>query len=863
MRLPLLALACAALGITVWLFRFDGSPQLSAPPDPPATALSADAERLRPAGPAAIRVMAEESDPAPTDQPGSVEWSDRDLVSSIRILVLGPGRSPWSGATVFLAPTSGSDGVADGALEQQAVTAADGTATLATPESGRFTLHAEAPGHASPAAQAVVPGSSIVLLLHAIAGLDGILLDDLSGAPISGGLLLYENDRGVLDGQSGRDGRFHLSGLTQAGGRLEVLAAGYAAQKVWIEPHADLLSIRMQPAALLRGRLVDEEDRPVPGAAVRLLADRSIGTRRRQLVLDETSSAGDGTFQLAFGADEAEVVAEHPLALAASRWFDGVPEEAIEITLRRVAALVGRVETEDGRPLPGARLQLLGVGASGANQRLARSDATGSFRFDWVERGALRIAVWHPQATPSVIAWSHPGAGEPLIVQLAPAAGLRGSVRRQDGQPAPFATITLDAADPALLRASRQSGPLRADRDGRFEVRPIAPGSYFLRAELGAALSGDTPITVTAAGSHEILLTLDDAAITGVVVDADDRPIVAAEVVADAKVDERRLHDEATTDAEGRFRLSRYSPGQSITLRAEAEGFLRGDLEFTVQAGQPELRLALQPACDLRGRVVDAETARPIERFAIEVESAAGTGEETSTRKRAFLTADGSFRFEDFAAGTASVTVKADGYFRAGPQQIDIGPTVAPVTLRLHQAGEVIGRVIDGARRPLSGTFVSLTPKAGNAGEPAPRARKSRVRDDGGFRVREVTPGHYLLRVGQADAPEIEREIDVGLGITDVFDLTITRLGGIDLQVIGRSGRAVGKCDVVVEGRGLGTRRIARTADDGRVLIEPLLADEYDLTCADAHATVVVTSGTRSAAQLELPVSPSTDEVEK
>ena len=433
---------------------------------------------------------------------------------------------------------------------------------------------------------------------------------------------------------------------------------------------------------------------------------------------------------------------------------------------------------------------------------------------------------------------------------------LRGIARWPDGAPAGGALVSVGRTDRLLRRVSRLTERSRADGAGRFRWSPVAAGAWSIEAELGDARSPVAVVDVGEGGVVEVELVLDQALFELRFVDDASLPIVGVDVRARSSTRSGSLREHGVSDEEGRVLLSRFESGESLALVCEHRDFVRAAVDLVVEPRPAVIRL--ERAWALEGRVVDALTARPVERFSLEV-TVTDDGDRSSTRKRGFLAPDGRFRFEGFSAGDASVEVVADGYFRLGPEAVSVGPGVAPAHLAVRPSAWLTARVVDSAQRPLVGIFARLLPSVQAGEDPALRPRRSRTRDDGVFRIRELEPGEYRLVIGADDEPLFERDVHLGVGMTELAQIEIARLGSLEVRVHDAAGEPVDEADVIVEGTGLGARQIVETDEDGVCVIGSLLADDYVVSCGDEESRVTVTAAARAVAQIHLAKPPEED----
>ena len=257
-------------------------------------------------------------------------------------------------------------------------------------------------------------------------------------------------------------------------------------------------------------------------------------------------------------------------------------------------------------------------------------------RHIWLGAGALAFA-----AASAVAARSWPWGS-------APSSSLAGIVRSAEGRPI--------AA--ALVCASRSSWAARRDlpiacthRDvtGNYALSELALGRYVVAAAADGYVAG------AARGAGTVLLTEGDqqkgldieliaggARVSGSVRRADGTPIAGARLRI-ARFESPRLELELMSDEHGAFSVS--MPKGAFAIGARAKGLAPTDSYGVAPA--PSTELVLEPASELRGRVVRAatESRSQVSRCA---------RSRTCHSRITWATSDarGDFAFSDLASGS-------------------------------------------------------------------------------------------------------------------------------------------------------------------------------------------------------------------
>lgn len=852
--IPLLALIAAATA-TWLLLASDPPPQERALPQArlaaePVRGAAAPAPELQDA-PARTEVVADEPELEP--EAATLALGPEALVGAIEARVVDGAGRPVAGARVALAAAAGAAGDVED-TERAADTA--GVARFLVPAAGAFRLRAFAPGFLSRAVEPVVAGDAVELALAPEVQLAGLVLDDATSRPLAGALLLLESDGAVQAARSGDDGRFEFSPDSLRPALLEVLAFGRERERCAVVPGGEPLAIRMRAGGQLAGTVRDAATgSAVPYAEVTARARRKAGGARFTVLLAEARADGSGRFELDGVPEEGVEIAAAAAGYAdAGVLLDEPHAGALELELARAGELAGRISLHDGAPAAGARVQLLGLDVFAASARKARAGADGTFRIERVRPGQpFRVVASHPDGSPVELELAGPPA-EPLAIALPPPTRVRGRVRHPGGAPGAFALVYVEAEDPELQRAGRAPRCVRCGADGTFRVDGLGPGTWHFTAETAEAQSGEQRVEIASAQDNDLTLVLAEAAaVAGRVEDPLGQPLAAAHVRAyrrGPEGDAGALVAERLTAADGSFRCAGLAPDQAVVLRAEADGYEAAELGVAAPF-PPAVVLRLAPLAALSGRVVDAATGAPVERFSVRVEGS-GDGESPGwTKKQTFLSPDGSFRLEELLHSAAALRVRAAGYREAGPFAVDLAAAArgAPLLVRLEHAAEVTGRVVARGGAPLSGVRVYAT-AAGKAPD-APPLQATRTREDGTFRLRDLEPGDIELRAGDPSAPDLSlppRRVDAG--VIELGELVVPASGSLAIELRAVRASAVSGRVVTIAGTRTRTRLEVATGATGAAAVPALLPDSYVIECADARAAVELEDGERAAVRL-------------
>ncbi len=349
-----------------------------------------------------------------------------------------------------------------------------------------------------------------------------------------------------------------------------------------------------------------------------------------------------------------------------------------------------------------------------------------------------RILVLHPDFLEKVIPVSRKwivrdGTVDAGTIRLERGLTISGRVLRSDGSPAAGARVAL-AFDRKAMRYQDQPGALRmtrADGKGRFLLRGIDPSWHHLVLgcweEMGIPL--EKPVDP---GGRDLVLTLRlpstkglklsvtvlEAAggtplpgSVGLLFGTDDPGLSVPLARAQAGRDGRILFQGLPA---GEFQLVVVPPDQAGKIGSWSPP--PWSFRKTVAAGT-SLACRLDPPAGIRGRVTDALTGRPVERFRLEAHPSwswfgkayrerFGHPDSPSLSGDRYRR-DGLFRLPTLRAGEWKLFVCANGYHPA-EKEIAVKPGGGPeVRFELQPAsGTLSGVAVDSSGTPLEGALV-------------------------------------------------------------------------------------------------------------------------------------------------------------
>lgn len=609
--------------------------------------------------------------------------------------------------------------------------------------------------------------------------LDGARLRLL--AEPAGGAPAARTPSPAAEAHSRTDGRFELVDAGPGPFRLEVERAGFVplviagvAGVAGLVARAgrdladvELGDLRLEAGVTLAGRVLDEGEEPVAGAAIE--AHPAAGGEPRR-----AASGEDGAFALADlpPGERLAVTVRHPDFATARLPEVEVSPAPLDIVLRAGATVSGRVVDGAGRGVGEAVLLVAPDGdpprgespgaeadADTAEQQAVEPD--GRFTVRGLPAGRVTLRATAPGYREARLVGIEVAPDAPLEgVELAleQAAVLIGSVRAADGAPLPGARVS-------LVRGEADDAPFAAavaDDAGAFRIEGLEPGPVRAEAEHPGHRRAARPLDLTLGENRVDLVLGQGLAVAGRVVDDAGAPVGGAEVAVEAAPG--ALGSRSTrSGADGSFRLAGLEPGP-LALTARGDGFVPARLELELGAEPVEgLEVRLARGGAVAGRLLGLAAA-DLERVEV-----AAFAPDRGTRA-GVVEPGGLYRIEGLSSGDWTVAAGAGARQARGRVRIDGGE--AELDLDFGSGLRLAGRVRVGGR-PLAGAEVTL---AGTAGQGLAATSTGAA---GEFELTGLAAGPYRLRVaeprgGFSHEQTVELDADRELAL----DLAAERVAG-------------------------------------------------------------------------------------
>ncbi len=431
-----------------------------------------------------------------------------------------------------------------------------------------------------------------------------------------------------------------------------------------------------------------------------------------------------------------------------------LPDE-FEIKLSQGVELGGIVTDEAGKPVSGAVVSFdatlniqFGEGAplavrvwrTHAGDQLAVTDAAGNWRarylYPTVRWAELRIH--HPDfadfsgSTELATAMQAEGRGTRLEYDqllgrrarfvMTEGETATGRVVGEDGQP--ISGVAIHCAEPSPdsgggASALRGQRVVRSDADGRFQMAHVPSRAVVWWIQE----TGRAPVVVSrsakAPNNPIELIVGPGRTVSGVVVDKEGNPISGAAVALIHGAGWGGVDWATTTDARGRF-IWDHAPAKKFQLEIANDGYLTGRFNANAE-GTSETTITLEKTMKITGRVIDARTKRPVERFLIRWLDRDDPRQLGSSAASVIPGSNGAYALDlgrlyartwgGGYAGVCAFRIEADGYASTdSPKFTSRAGHVADASydIELNPVPQIVGTVTDAAGNPARGAQVAL-----------------------------------------------------------------------------------------------------------------------------------------------------------
>ena len=596
----------------------------------------------------------------------------------------------------------------------------------------------------------------------------GVVRDD-QGRPVEGALVRARDRQDERGGVTDSEGRYLLHLSSENERRLRVFAPGYAQSTFTIDAREpgeiQAPDVVLAPELRIRGRVVDEDGKPLAGARV---------APTYPYFSEAATSAADGTFELGTIASEGYLALEVSLdgyissrqqierESFGARGSSDARTQPIELRLARGTRVTGRVLDARGAPVWGAWISV-GPSQYVSASIQAFSERDGSFALEQVPLGpqtlwASRLG-FAQHVTPIEVSAEFVNTIE---LRLEEGHFLGGIVLDENGEPLPWALVYADDAesspDDAIDGFQTYSGP-----DGRFRIEGLPPIAIMLGALAKDRSRLEQTVTELDRDDVELRMTRS-AAFAGRVVDAvTGAPVRSFVVRVGFPAEQLRgsalngipaewFRGVAFDDPQGRWLLEDdLEADRAAAIQIEAQGYAPVTLDavFTAHDPDPDANVVrLVSGTLVRGRVVERESGAPVVgarvRRVTERVPFATLDDSGEPVPEAHTDAAGRFELRDVPTGSMGLVVEHPDWVVAddGPFEVT---GVAPVErwIELGKGATLRGRLLGARGAPLPGERVSVSCLDGIERN---RERATTTDAQGGYELPGLSSGEYHVR---------------------------------------------------------------------------------------------------------------------
>lgn len=461
---------------------------------------------------------------------------------------------------------------------------------------------------------------------------------------------------------------------------------------------------------------------PVPQAEVVV----RLGRQRERRVTDD-----QGRLHLDFGVEEPDdlVLTASKEGFAGTRafWYRrhyalGIPP-TFTLPLDAGTSIGGVVQNESGQPIPDVKvhLELDGVNvdkghavySSMADRGIVKTDANGRWRCDVMppQFDQLTVYLEHPdyisetqvgqRSTPPIAKLRDFSS----VMVLKRGLTVSGTVRNQQGEPVANASVSRDPNK----RVVSKYQDVRTDAQGRFEFRNVPPGQAVITVEAKGYAPSLAKLDLTMQPASLDLQLEPGHTIRVRVVDPQGKPLEGVWAWSRHWRGFATFMHEAKTDKDGRFAMGS-APRDEVRFEMGKEGYFQ-IWDQPITAGT-EVVLTLKPVLRVRGKVMDADTGRPITRFQM-VPGFGRKGAEPYWDRMHAKTMPGS-EYEctfNFPRDGYLIRIEAEGYAPAVSPTYSGEEGTVSFDFRLKYGGPqagIRGTVKDSSGKPVAGAPVAL-----------------------------------------------------------------------------------------------------------------------------------------------------------
>lgn len=498
-----------------------------------------------------------------------------------------------------------------------------------------------------------------------------------------------------------------------------------------------------------RGRVKDALGGVIAGASVVF----TLGENRGAIV---ATSDTRGEFSAFVGTGYLSVIATSP-GYASAAAYGQAPDRFFELSLVPGAVILGRaIDRANGTGVAAAKVDA--VALDGGRRRTVTSADDGSFRIDGLSPGRYHLEGLAPQLsgyskTPVLLSVGETASD--VVVELEHSPSVSGRVvESKTRAPCPGGEVTLrDKRNDEFAHAPIES-------DGTVKMIAVLPGNYDVEVQCTDHASGRkklAPVIVRDRAIEGLEWEVERGTqLSGVVVDADGKPVANAEVEANPESYEDGGSGEARTDARGKFVIKGLGAAK-YNLIAKATGATPATQPIELgHRDEENVRLTLGRGASVAGRVTDVG-GEPVAGATVHLSGPMSLRLDTGP--------DGTFTTSSLTPGEYRVGVSVDDAPRRSLRRgytshhgksstdhhvtVKEGETARTALVIERRADAIEGVVVDGKGVPLSDYFVEaqrIESVRASASKFDSMASGAVTDSMGRFKIEKLGAGEYTLR---------------------------------------------------------------------------------------------------------------------
>lgn len=362
------------------------------------------------------------------------------------------------------------------------------------------------------------------------------------------------------------------------------------------------------------------------------------------------------------------------------------------------------------------------------------------------------------------------------------------------------------------------------DASGRFELQLPANGAMIVARKAGLAPAWNQFMRMP--GTEPRLVLMPPSVLAGVVVDETGKPVVGVEVsvavaMSETKQGRERIRYDpfsgkpardafnTRTAANGRFRIDGFPTNASANLTVQAPGkALRqariqyaGPDTMQCRAGQEDIRLVVEPAGSVAGKVAFEGNVQPLPKARLTLQPDGPRYFGEGTRESAESGDDGTFHFPDVSAGSYRIHASfgtntvPDWVADNVPVSVDAGQTTRDVLISATRGGLLeVAALSKNNRKPTAQVGVSAYKGSFQTGGSSGSNGIARLR---------LPPGNYQVSASKEGWRSDNTAATVEAGRTNRIEIELAPLpkitgvvrrpdgqpaAGLELRIIGSYG---------------------------------------------------------------------------